>query len=49
MEQAGEVLRREKERPQNQGMNVKIDYRTKCVMVGERVIEKGNFPRGPEW
>ena len=44
-----EVLKREKERPQNQGMNVKIDYRTKCVMVGKRVIEKGNFRRGPEW
>ena len=29
--------------------NVKIDYRTKCVMVGERVVEKGNFRRGPEW
>ena len=44
-----EVLKREKERPQNQGINVKIDYRTKCVMVGERVVEKGNFRRGPEW
>ena len=44
-----EVLKREKERPQNQGINVKIDYRTKCVMVGERVVEKGNFRPGPEW
>ena len=44
-----EVLVREKGRPGNQGMNVKIDYRTKCVMVGERVVEKGNFRRGPEW
>ena len=44
-----EVLIREKKRPGNQGMNVKIDYRTKSVMVGERVVEKGNFRRGPEW
>ena len=44
-----EVLKREKERPANTGMNVKIDYRTKCVMVGERIVEKGNFRRGPEW
>ena len=44
-----EVLKREKGRPENAGMNVKIDYRTKSVMVGDRVVEKGNFRRGPEW
>ena len=25
------------------GMNVKIDYRAKSVMVGDEIIEKGNF------
>ena len=44
-----EVLKREKGRPENAGMNVKIDYRAKSVMVGDRVVEKGNFRRGPEW
>ena len=44
-----EVLNREKTRPENAGMVVKIDYKSKSVMVGERVIEKGNFRRGPEW
>ena len=44
-----EVLQREKQRPTNAGMLVKMDYRNKCVMVGDRVIEKGNFRRGPEW
>ena len=42
------VLTREKDRPENQGFTVKIDYRTRCVKVGDRVIEKGNFRYGPE-
>ena len=42
------VLKREKDRPDNQGLNVKMDYRRRCVMVGDRVIEKGNFRYGPE-
>ena len=42
------VLQREKDRPENQGVNVKMDYRRRCVMVGDRVIEKGNFRYGPE-
>ena len=42
------VLQREKERPDNMGVNVKMDYRRRCVMVGDRVIEKGNFRYGPE-
>ena len=42
------VLQREKERPENQGVNVKLDYRRRCVMVGDRIIEKGNFRYGPE-
>ena len=44
-----EVLSREKTRPDNQGMAIRIDYKTKSVMVGDRVIEKGNFRHGPEW
>ena len=44
-----EILKREKARPTNAGMSVKIDYRSKSVMVGDRVVEKGNFRRGPEW
>ena len=44
-----EVLKREKARPQNAGMEVKIDYRSKSVKVGDRIVEKGNFRRGPEW
>ena len=42
------VLKHEKDRPENQGLNVKMDYRRRCVMVGDRVIEKGNFRYGPE-
>ena len=42
------VLTREKDRPENQGFTVKIDYRTRCVKAGDRVIEKGNFRYGPE-
>ena len=42
------VLQREKERPENQGVAVKMDYRRRCVIVGDRVIEKGNFRYGPE-
>ena len=42
------VLQREKDRPENQGVSVKMDYRRRCVMAGERVIEKGNFHYGPE-
>ena len=44
-----EVLKREKRRPQNAGMEVKIDYRSNTVKVGDRVVEKGNFRLGPEW
>ena len=43
------MFKREKDRPGTAGMNVRIDYRTKCVMVGDRIVEKGNFRRGPEW
>ena len=42
------VYAREKDRPENQGVTVKIDYRTRCIKAGERVIEKGNFRYGPE-
>ena len=42
------VLQREKERPENVEFAVKMDYRRRCVMVGDRVIEKGNFRYGPE-
>lgn len=42
------VLKREKDRPENQAVNVKMDYRRRCVMVGDRVVEKGNFHYGPE-
>ena len=42
------VYKREKDRPENQGSNVRIDYRSRCVKVGDRVIEKGNFHYGPE-
>ena len=42
------VLQREKERPDNQGVSVKMDYRRRCVMVGDHVVEKGNFHYGPE-
>lgn len=31
------------------GMEVKLDCRSKSVMVGDRVVEKGNFRLGPEW
>ena len=44
-----EALKREKGRPENAGMNVKINYRQKTVTVGDRIVEKGNFRRGPEW
>ena len=42
-----EVFKRGRDRPESAGMNVRIDYR--MVMVGDRVVEKGNFSRGPEW
>ena len=42
------VVAREKDRPENQGSQVKLDYRRRCVMVGDRVIERGNFRFGPE-
>ena len=42
-----EVMAREKDRPENAGLTVKMDYRRRCVMVGERIIEKGNFRFGP--
>ena len=42
------VLSDEKDRPANAGIEVKIDYRRKCVMVGERIVDRGNFQRGPE-
>ena len=44
-----DALKREKARPENAGMNVKINYKEKTVTVGDRVVEKGNFRRGPEW
>ena len=44
-----DALKREKARPVNAGVSVKINYREKTVTVGERVVEKGNFRRGPEW
>lgn len=44
-----EVFKREKKRPQNAGMEVKIDYRSKSIKVGDRIVEKGNFRLGPEW
>ena len=42
-----QVCKTEKSRPANAGMNVRVDYRKRCVMVGDRVIEKGNFHHGP--
>ena len=42
-----EVIAREKGRPENAGLTVKMDYRRRCVLVGDRVIEKGNFRFGP--
>ena len=42
------VLKREKGRPENAGIEVKIDYRTSCVKVGEHIVDKANFRRGPE-
>ena len=42
------VLKREKDRPDNQGVGVKMDYRRRCVMVGDQIVERGNFRYGPE-
>ena len=44
-----EVFKREKERPENAGVGVKIDYRSKSVKVGDRTIDKPNFRPGPKW
>ena len=43
-----QVCRTEKNRPVNRGRNVKIDYRKRCVMVDDRIIDRGNFRYGPE-
>ena len=43
------ALKREKGRPANAGMDVKLNYKERTVTVGTRIVEKGNFRRGPEW
>ena len=43
-----QVCKAEKDRPANAGVPVRIDYRKRCVMVGDRIVDKGNFQHGPE-
>ena len=43
-----QAFSREKSRPENAGFEVKLDYRRRCVKVGDRIVEQGNFRRGPE-